>query len=180
MTTQTKQMSPVDSAWLHMDEPTNLMMITGVSLLDKLPDFDDLVACIAAAHDAGRVVAIHCVTRAEIVFAATALERAGAQLCFVSALEDSTLPDVHALYIGGGFPETHARELADYARPLRAHVNLIPLNPTPGYPTIGSPPDRVAAFARWVRGGGVTATASTRGNPPRHHVVVYLQPEGRR
>ena len=40
MTTQTKQMSPVDSAWLHMEEPTNLMMITGVSLLDTLPDFE--------------------------------------------------------------------------------------------------------------------------------------------
>jgi WS/DGAT/MGAT family acyltransferase len=40
MTTPTKQMSPVDSAWLHMEEPTNLMMITGVSLLDKLPDFE--------------------------------------------------------------------------------------------------------------------------------------------
>jgi WS/DGAT/MGAT family acyltransferase len=40
MTSKTKQMSPVDSAWLHMDEPTNLMMITGVSLLDKLPDFE--------------------------------------------------------------------------------------------------------------------------------------------
>ena len=40
MTSKTKQMSPVDSAWLHMDEPTNLMMITGVSLFDKLPDFE--------------------------------------------------------------------------------------------------------------------------------------------
>ena len=40
MTTKTKPMSPVDSAWLHMEEPTNLMMITGVSLLDKLRDFD--------------------------------------------------------------------------------------------------------------------------------------------
>jgi WS/DGAT/MGAT family acyltransferase len=40
MTAQTKQMSPVDSAWLHMDEPTNLMMITGVSLLDKPLDFE--------------------------------------------------------------------------------------------------------------------------------------------
>ncbi|MGB5194590.1 MAG: wax ester/triacylglycerol synthase domain-containing protein, partial [Polyangiales bacterium] len=40
MTTKTKQMSPVDSAWLHMEEPTNLMMITGVSLLDTLPDFE--------------------------------------------------------------------------------------------------------------------------------------------
>ncbi len=33
-------MSPVDSAWLHMDEPTNLMMITGVSLLDRPLDFE--------------------------------------------------------------------------------------------------------------------------------------------
>ncbi len=31
-----------------------------------------------------------------------------------------------------------AVELADFARPLGAHVNLIPLNPTPGYSTIGS------------------------------------------
>jgi len=37
---KTKQMSPVDSAWLHMDEPTNLMMITGVSLLDKPLDYE--------------------------------------------------------------------------------------------------------------------------------------------
>jgi WS/DGAT/MGAT family acyltransferase len=40
MTTKTKPMSAVDSAWLHMDEPTNLMMITGVSLLDRPLDFE--------------------------------------------------------------------------------------------------------------------------------------------
>ena len=40
MTNPTKQMSPVDSAWLHMEESTNLMMITGVSLLDKPLDFE--------------------------------------------------------------------------------------------------------------------------------------------
>src|SRR5580658_1417413 len=39
-----------------------------------------------------------------------------------------------------------AIELADLARPLRAHVNLIPLNPTPGYLTRGSSPPRVHAF----------------------------------
>jgi len=27
-------LSAVDSAWLHMDDPTNLMMVTGVALLD--------------------------------------------------------------------------------------------------------------------------------------------------
>ncbi len=51
-----------------------------------------------------------------------------------------------------------ARELADFARDLRAHVNLIPLNPTPGWPTRGTPPERVAAFADHLRSLGVNAT----------------------
>lgn len=50
------------------------------------------------------------------------------------------------------------RQLADYARPLRAHVNLIPLNPTPGYPTTGTPPGRVAWFAESLRMQGINAT----------------------
>jgi 23S rRNA (adenine2503-C2)-methyltransferase len=51
-----------------------------------------------------------------------------------------------------------AAELAAYVRPLRAHVNLIPLNPTPGYPTRGTPPERVRAFATRLRELGVNAT----------------------
>jgi 23S rRNA (adenine2503-C2)-methyltransferase len=51
-----------------------------------------------------------------------------------------------------------ARELAALARELRAHVNLIPLNPTPGYPTRGTPPARVRDFAARLRSLGVNAT----------------------
>lgn len=40
-----------------------------------------------------------------------ALERCGATLVFLSALDEAAVPDVDALYIGGGFPETHAERL---------------------------------------------------------------------
>jgi cobyrinic acid a,c-diamide synthase len=52
-----------------------------------------------------------------------ALESRGADLVFTSPLEEAMLPDVDALYIGGGFPETHARELAenrDYCEQIRS------------------------------------------------------------
>ena len=43
-----------------------------------------------------------------------ALRRAGARLVMINALEAGKLPDgLDGLYIGGGFPETSARQLAD-------------------------------------------------------------------
>jgi cobyrinic acid a,c-diamide synthase len=41
-----------------------------------------------------------------------ALEKAGGQLVSMNALHDRILPELDGLYIGGGFPETSARELA--------------------------------------------------------------------
>ncbi|MBC2714187.1 MAG: cobyrinate a,c-diamide synthase [Desulfobacteraceae bacterium] len=41
-----------------------------------------------------------------------ALSSAGADLVYISPLTDAGLPAIDALYIGGGFPETHAKELA--------------------------------------------------------------------
>ncbi len=54
--------------------------------------------------------------------------------------------------------DADADELAALAGPLAAHVNLIPLNPTPGYLTRGTPPARVRAFRHRLRARGVNAT----------------------
>lgn len=41
-----------------------------------------------------------------------AIGTAGAETIFISPLDSDTIPPIDALYIGGGFPETHARQLA--------------------------------------------------------------------
>jgi cobyrinic acid a,c-diamide synthase len=41
-----------------------------------------------------------------------ALQRCGADLIGISSLDDDALPEIDALYIGGGFPETQARKLS--------------------------------------------------------------------
>ncbi len=45
----------------------------------SLPTFDELCAAIARSHQAGRAIAAHCVTEAEIVFALAALAAAGSR-----------------------------------------------------------------------------------------------------
>ena len=51
-----------------------------------------------------------------------------------------------------------AAELADYARTQHAHVNLIPLNPTPGFLTRGTPPAGVRTFRDELARLGVNVT----------------------
>jgi WS/DGAT/MGAT family acyltransferase len=40
MSAKSVQLTPVDAAWLHMEDPTNLMMITGVMLFAEKVDFE--------------------------------------------------------------------------------------------------------------------------------------------
>jgi 23S rRNA (adenine2503-C2)-methyltransferase len=55
-------------------------------------------------------------------------------------------------------------ELAGYANSLSAHVNLIPLNPTPGFLVLGSSAQRVGEFRDGLVSLGVNATVrNTRG-----------------
>ncbi|MGH2399259.1 MAG: cobyrinate a,c-diamide synthase, partial [bacterium] len=49
------------------------------------------------------------------------LESFGAQLRLFSPIRDRILPDVDGLYLGGGFPEVYARELAENA-PMRREI----------------------------------------------------------
>jgi 23S rRNA (adenine2503-C2)-methyltransferase len=74
------------------------------------------------------------------------------------AVKNRRLSFEWALIDGVNDTEIDAVQLAAYARPLHAHVNLIPLNPTPGYPTMGSSPRQVRWFRDRLRALGVNAT----------------------
>lgn len=65
-----------------------------------------------------------------------------------------------ALIDGVNDRDRDAEELAQLTGALSpsAHVNLIPLNPTPGWPTTGSSPARVREFRDLLVGLGVNAT----------------------
>ena len=63
-----------------------------------------------------------------------------------------------ALIDGVNDRRSDAAELAEVARSLAAHVNLIPLNPTPGFTTRGTPPDGVRAFRDRLVDRGVNVT----------------------
>jgi 23S rRNA (adenine2503-C2)-methyltransferase len=91
----------------------------------------------------------------DVLMAACAEHRAatGRRLSFEWALMD-----------GVNDRPSDAVELAARARPLGAHVNLIPLNPTPGWPMPGTPATGVRAFRDRLRSLGVNVTVRrTRG-----------------
>jgi cobyrinic acid a,c-diamide synthase len=65
-----------------------------------------------------------------------ALQRSGAELVYLNALLDSELPPLDGLYIGGGFPETSARELAAN-RSFRESVRQAAMSGMPIYAECG-------------------------------------------
>ncbi len=50
-----------------------------------------------------------------------ALRAGGADLVFIDAINDARMPDIHGLFIGGGFPETHLAAL-EANKALRAEI----------------------------------------------------------
>jgi len=65
-----------------------------------------------------------------------ALRRNGAELVPISSLDDALLPAIDGLYIGGGFPETHAERLASN-RALMSAVKDAALGGLPVYAECG-------------------------------------------
>ncbi len=83
----------------------------------------------------------------------TWIERTGRRISFEWALID-----------GVNDTDSAVSELAGYALSLGAHVNLIPLNPTPGYLVRGSSAQRVREFRDGLSARGVNVTVrNTRG-----------------
>lgn len=65
-----------------------------------------------------------------------ALERAGAELVRLSLLDDEPWPEIHGLYLGGGFPEIFAEKLSEN-RMARDRVRRLALESMPIYAECG-------------------------------------------
>ncbi len=65
-----------------------------------------------------------------------ALESAGARTVFLSPLSQEDLPQLDGLYIGGGFPETHAARLAGNQR-FRERLKQLAMDGLPVYAECG-------------------------------------------
>ena len=94
-----------------------------------------------------------------------------------------------ALIDGVNDRDQDAHELAEVCRTLRAHVNLIPLNPTPGYAVLGSTPTAVEAFRDRLDALGVNVTVRRNrgttidaacGQLRANHEVAVLNPVRKR
>jgi cobyrinic acid a,c-diamide synthase len=112
-----------------------------------------------------------------------ALEEHGAEVVSFSALNQRRLPQVDALYIGGGFPEVYVQRLADNAT-LRADIRSavedgLPVYAECGglmylgnrlrvrgreYPMVGALP-LVTEFTERPQGHGYTGLEAVAGNP---------------
>ena len=132
-------------------------IVPGIRRLTKEPLPVNLAVSLHAANDALRNELVPVNRR----YPLAELADACAQYVSVSgrrlSLEWALIHDVNDRRLD-------ASELAAFARPLGAHVNLIPLNPTPGYAVVGSPRARVRGFRDELTALGVNATVRlTRG-----------------
>lgn len=109
-----------------------------------------------------------------------ALEQAGAELVAINALAAESLPDLDALYIGGGFPETSAQELAANTR-FRAAVKAAAEQGLPIYAECGGLiylGERLTVEGVEYPLVGIFPIHFTLGSKPQAHGYTVLAAEG--
>lgn len=125
-------------------------------MVDELPQVN-LAISLHAATDAlrdelvpiNRKWPIHEVIAAGRRFSGRTRRRVSLEYVMIDGLNDT---------------DEQARGLVGLARGWRTHVNLIPLNPTPGSRWSGTPAAGIALFVAILRAGGITVTVrDTRG-----------------
>ncbi len=154
-------LGPVASALERLNEDVGIgarhLTVSTVGVVPGIEAFTDLQSQVGlavslhAANDTKRNELVPINKRFPLDVLARACHRyvqtTGRRLSFEWAMID-----------GVNDTDADAAELAAYATPLRAHVNLIPLNATPAYATVGSPLSRVHQFKDRLHTGGVNAT----------------------
>ncbi len=109
-----------------------------------------------------------------------ALEEWGAELVFIDSMRPSRLPQVDALYIGGGFPETHLVQIAGN-RPFLESVREAVEAGLPVYAECGG----LMFLSRGIRSGdrlhpmvGVLPFEVKMGQKPQGHGYTVLETVG--
>ncbi|WP_073042025.1 cobyrinate a,c-diamide synthase [Desulfacinum infernum] len=106
-----------------------------------------------------------------------ALEESGAELVFIDSMNLPRLPEVDALYIGGGFPETHLAQIAGN-RPFRESVREAVEAGLPVYAECGG----LMFLSRGIRSGdrlhpmvGALPFEVEMGRKPQGHGYTVLE-----
>ena len=130
-------------------------VVPGIRRMIKEPEQVGLAVSLHAPNDALRDIIVPINRRYTLAMLMGAVRDYAAEtrrrVTFEYALMDS-LNDQ---------PE-HADQFAALVEGLLCHINLIPLNPTPGSPWSGSPDERVYAFRDRLAGAGIPTTVRLR------------------
>jgi cobyrinic acid a,c-diamide synthase len=109
-----------------------------------------------------------------------ALEEAGAALIFIDALTDAALPEVDALYIGGGFPEVFMDQLSANVK-LRQKIRTAAENGLPIYAECGGMmylSRRITWSERSAEMVGVLPCEIEMTHTPQGHGYVIVEVDG--
>jgi cobyrinic acid a,c-diamide synthase len=122
------------------DRPAEDGLLTEIESSKKLGDDQETNVCVQRFEIGAVIPKIGIIRDSAFQFYypenIEALEAAGAELVFTSPLDEKEPPPMDALYIGGGFPETHAKALSDNVS-YRDRIRTLAENGLPIYAECG-------------------------------------------